>query len=144
MQLLPTFGVFGSTAAISGTSTSNAPQQSPTRPHRNFFWLLLLTHTHLEHLSVMPVLDRTNEFRACVDSISKRSAVIPSRNAEQKQRLLSRNNPGASGGKSEFARMAGGIGKDITNTTLKLSKLAQRMYGSSLFAKCLATVMFTL
>lgn len=71
----------------------------------------------------MPALDRTTEFRACVESISKRSASIPSPSSvEHKQRLLPN---GASGGKSEFARMASGIGKDITSTTVKLGKLAQ-------------------
>ncbi|KAG9034296.1 cis-Golgi t-SNARE syntaxin [Tulasnella sp. JGI-2019a] len=78
----------------------------------------------------MPVLDRTNEFRACVESISKRSASIPTPSAEQKQRLLPN---GAGGGKSEFARMAAGIGKDITNTTVKLGKLAQLAKRKTLF-----------
>lgn len=72
----------------------------------------------------MPALDRTNEFRACVESIAKRSA-LPNRDAEQKQRLLEKQRHDGSGSKSEFARMAGQIGKDISNTTLKLSKLAQ-------------------
>jgi len=81
----------------------------------------------------MPVLDRTNEFRACIESISKRSASIPNnRDLEQKQRLLARNaTPG--GGKSEFSRMAAGIGKDITSTTVKLGKLAQLAKRKTLF-----------
>ncbi|KAG8906546.1 cis-Golgi t-SNARE syntaxin [Tulasnella sp. 403] len=79
----------------------------------------------------MPFLDRTNEFRACVDSISKRSASIPNRDAEQKQRLLAKNQTG--GAKSEFTRMASGIGKDIANTTLKLGKLAQLAKRKTLF-----------
>jgi len=73
----------------------------------------------------MPVQDRTNEFRACVESIRNRSAVVPSKGAEQKQRLLAN---GKHKEKSEFARMAASIGNDISSTTLKLNKLAQRMY----------------
>lgn len=71
----------------------------------------------------MPVQDRTNEFRACVESIRNRST-IPSRNAEQKQRLLhaqTKDSP-----KSEFTRLASGIAKDINTTTIRLGKLAQR------------------
>ncbi len=72
----------------------------------------------------MPVQDRTNEFRACVDSIRNRSS-FPARGAEQKQRLLQPNGK-AGGSKSEFTRMASAIGKDISSTTVKLGKLAQR------------------
>ena len=71
----------------------------------------------------MPVQDRTNEFRACVESIRNRST-ISSRNAEQKQRLLhaqAKDSP-----KSEFTRLASGIAKDINTTTIRLGKLAQR------------------
>lgn len=68
----------------------------------------------------MPIQDRTNEFRACVDSIHHRSV---SRGVEQKQRLLQKDR---SSSKSEFSRLASAIGKDINNTTLKLNKLAQR------------------
>ncbi|KAG8880541.1 cis-Golgi t-SNARE syntaxin [Tulasnella sp. 331] len=78
----------------------------------------------------MPALDRTTEFRACVESISKRSASIPTPNTEQKQRLLPN---GVAKGKSEFASMASGIGKDITNTTVKLGKLAQLAKRKTLF-----------
>jgi len=63
----------------------------------------------------MPLQDRTNEFLSCVESIRSRSSVpakVPS-----KQR---RDN------KSEFTRMASVIGKDISATTVKLGKLAQR------------------
>lgn len=80
----------------------------------------------------MPALDRTNEFRACVESIAKRSA-LPNRDAEQKQRLLEKQRQEGSSSKSEFARMAGQIGKDITSTTLKLSKLAQLAKRKTLF-----------
>lgn len=71
----------------------------------------------------MPVQDRTNEFRACVESIRSRSS-FPSKGAEQKQRLLQQGK--GEGSKSEFTRMASTIGKDINSTTLKLGKLAQR------------------
>lgn len=70
----------------------------------------------------MPVQDRTNEFRACVESIRNRST-FSSKGAEQKQRLLQTK---AEGSKSEFTRMASSIGKDISSTTVKLGKLAQR------------------
>ncbi|KAF9505644.1 hypothetical protein BS47DRAFT_1306327 [Hydnum rufescens UP504] len=77
----------------------------------------------------MPITDRTNEFRACVESIRNRSS-IPNREAQDKQRL-----PNGTGkpSKSEFARMASAIGKDITNTTTKLDKLAQLAKRKTLF-----------
>lgn len=62
----------------------------------------------------MPVQDRTNEFRACVQSIRSRSA------APRRQRTAPTNK------RSEFASMASNIGKDISATTVKLGKLAQR------------------
>jgi hypothetical protein len=71
----------------------------------------------------MPVQDRTNEFKACVESIRNRSTISP-RNAEEKQRLLhaqAKDSP-----KSEFARLASAIAKDINTTTIRLGKLAQR------------------
>jgi syntaxin 5 len=70
-----------------------------------------------------PIQDRTNEFRSCVESIRSRSS-LP-RGADAKQRLL-RN--GKTTTKSEFSRMASTIGKDISSTTIKLGKLAQRRY----------------
>lgn len=83
---------------------------------------------------VMPVQDRTNEFRACVESIRNRST-ISSRNAEQKQRLLhsqTKDSP-----KSEFSRLASAIAKDINTTTIRLGKLAQREHTiPSLFPPC--------
>ena len=75
----------------------------------------------------MPVQDRTNEFRACVESIRNRST-ISSRNAEQKQRLLHsqvKDSP-----KSEFTRVASSIAKDINTTTIRLGKLAQREHAA--------------
>jgi syntaxin 5 len=80
----------------------------------------------------MPVQDRTFEFKACVESIRNRSAV-PSRGAESKQRLLNGNAKGGKGSKSEFARMASAIGKDISNATIKLGKLAQLAKRKTLF-----------
>lgn len=70
----------------------------------------------------MPTQDRSNEFRACVDSIRNRSAV--GRRTDVKQRLLQTR--GAGGSKSEVARMATTISKDISTTSLKLGKLGQR------------------
>lgn len=70
----------------------------------------------------MPVQDRTNEFKACVDSIRNRSAT---RGMESRQHLLQKDR---SSPKSEFSRMASAIGKDISSTTLKLNKLAQRAF----------------
>ncbi|KAH7930512.1 t-SNARE [Leucogyrophana mollusca] len=78
----------------------------------------------------MPIQDRTNEFRACVESIRNRSAVPP-RTAEAKQRLLQSHGKG--GAKSEFSRMASAIGKDISSTTIKLGKLAQLAKRKTLF-----------
>jgi syntaxin 5 len=68
--------------------------------------------------------DRTNEFRSCVESASLRAST----SNEARRPLL--NSGGKDGDKkgqrSEFARMAGKIGKDIQGTTFKLEKLAQR------------------
>lgn len=71
----------------------------------------------------MPVQDRTNEFRACVESIRNRSS-IPRKGDESRQRLLQSQGK-VPGSKSEFSRMASAIAKDISNTTIKLGKLAQ-------------------
>ncbi|GLB35954.1 putative syntaxin-5 N-terminal, Sly1p-binding domain [Lyophyllum shimeji] len=79
----------------------------------------------------MPIQDRTNEFRACVDSIRSRSS-IPARGGEAKQRLLQANGK-PSGSKSEFSRMAAAIGKDISSTSVKLNKLAQLAKRKTLF-----------
>ncbi|KAF4573122.1 cis-Golgi t-SNARE syntaxin [Pleurotus pulmonarius] len=79
----------------------------------------------------MPVQDRTHEFRACVDSIRNRSA--PPRHGEAKQRLLNQANGRTGGSKSDFARMASAIGKDISSTTIKLGKLAQLAKRKTLF-----------
>ncbi len=78
---------------------------------------------NIHSIAVMPVQDRTNEFRACVESIRNRSS-LPPRGSEAKQRLL--QSQGKEGdGKSEFTRMANAIAKDISSTGIKLGKLAQ-------------------
>ncbi|EGG06592.1 uncharacterized protein MELLADRAFT_86430 [Melampsora larici-populina 98AG31] len=86
-------------------------------------------------------MDRTHEFKSCVASIRSRTSTIP----EQKQRLLNGYSPPTpptskqkktatgSGGRSEFAKLAGGIGRDIQQTTIKLSKLAQLAKRRTLF-----------
>lgn len=63
----------------------------------------------------MPLQDRTNEFLACVESIRSRSS-LPAKVPSKQRRDI----------KSEFTRMASVIGKDISATTVKLGKLAQR------------------
>ncbi|KAF7799282.1 hypothetical protein EIP86_010514 [Pleurotus ostreatoroseus] len=78
----------------------------------------------------MPIQDRTNEFRACVESIRNRSS-LPARGAEVRQRLLSQGKDGPS--KSEFSRMASAIAKDISSTSIKLGKLAQLAKRKTLF-----------
>ena len=80
-----------------------------------------LSYFHLIKRYTMPTQDRTNEFRACVESIRNRSS-ISSRAAEQRQALLQRH---GKENKSDFSRMASAISKDINTTTLKLGKLAQ-------------------
>ncbi|KAG0147175.1 hypothetical protein CROQUDRAFT_656462 [Cronartium quercuum f. sp. fusiforme G11] len=85
-------------------------------------------------------MDRTHEFKSCVASIRSRTSAIP----EQKQRLLNGYSPPTppnakqrrvanGGGRSEFAKLAGGIGRDIQQTTIKLSKLAQLAKRRTLF-----------
>lgn len=75
----------------------------------------------------MPVQDRTNEFRQCVESIRSRSS-YPARSGAKDRLLQPANGNGKlkGGAKSEFSRMAMAVGKDISSTTLKLQKLAQR------------------
>lgn len=84
-----------------------------------------------------PYFDRTAEFRSAVESAAFRAA-----SSAQGAPLLA-NGSGVGGGgpqglkgktaqRSEFARMAAKIGKDIQATTGKLEKLAQR--GSPLAA----------
>jgi len=84
-----------------------------------------VVHPHYNYKSIsapfMPIQDRTNEFKACVESIRNRSS-LPPRASDAKQRFLQTTKVG---GKSEFSRMASAIGKDISSTTVKLGKLAQ-------------------
>jgi syntaxin 5 len=82
--------------------------------------------------------DRTPEFRATLSSIRNRtrSSISPVNNAhpisgnDGKQRLLANGDGkgGAGSQKSEFARMAGQISRDLTLTMSKLQKLAQRKF----------------
>ncbi|THH18568.1 hypothetical protein EW146_g2453 [Bondarzewia mesenterica] len=74
------------------------------------------------------IQDRTNEFRACVESIRNRSS-LPAR-AVEKQRLLQQ---GRESPKSEFSRTASSIAKDISTTSTKLGKLAQLAKRKTLF-----------
>ena len=78
--------------------------------------------------------DRTNEFKACVDSIRNRSA-LGNKNSETKRLLQNNTKPP---GKGEFSHMASSIGKDISSTTVKLNKLAQC---ASILA-CYSTITF--
>ena len=66
--------------------------------------------------------DRTSEFRSAVESARLRSASTN----ELKRPLLADGAAQTKGARSEFARMAAKIGKDIQGTTFKLEKLAQR------------------
>jgi hypothetical protein len=76
----------------------------------------------------MSIQDRTTEFRTCVDSIRNRST-LSNRAADAKQRLIHAK---AAGSKSEFSRLANGIGREISSTDIKLNKLGQCVYTSSL------------
>lgn len=89
----------------------------------SIFNTLFFSYRHKFFSAPMAIQDRTHEFRSCVESIRNRSAVPP-RTAEAKQRLLHSHSNGDA--KSEFSRMASAIGKDISSTTIKLGKLAQR------------------
>ncbi|WAQ83114.1 hypothetical protein PtA15_3A481 [Puccinia triticina] len=78
----------------------------------------------------------SQEFKSCVASIRSRTAsqLVP----EHKQRLLDNSSPNrknqrAPGARGEFARLAGMIGKDIQQTTVKLSQLAQLAKRKTLF-----------
>ncbi|KAF4623131.1 hypothetical protein D9613_002166 [Agrocybe pediades] len=88
----------------------------------------------------MSIQDRTYEFKSCVDSIRSRTA-LGNRGAEAKQRLLQAN--GKSGVKGEFSRMSASIGKDISNTTIKLNKLAQRNVARALSLQANANLLNT-
>lgn len=80
----------------------------------------------------MSIQDRTNEFKACVDSINNRSA-FGKRGADSKQRLIQTR----SATKGEFSRMASAIGKEISSTNIKLNKLGQCASPSFFFQQVL-------
>jgi syntaxin 5 len=72
-------------------------------------------------------IDRTSEFHAAVSAISSRISKSPA----ESRRLLSssytnNNRVIKSTPKSEFSRMAAKIGHDISSTSAKLQRLAQR------------------
>ncbi|KDE04018.1 syntaxin 5, variant [Microbotryum lychnidis-dioicae p1A1 Lamole] len=79
----------------------------------------------------MQFKDRTNEFRSCVES----AAVRVTGNGSDVRRPLLKNGSrdDKKGQRSEFARMAAKIGKDIQGTTFKLEKLAQLAKRKTLF-----------
>lgn len=87
--------------------------------------------------------DRTSEFYTAVESIRSRSSVghggfHARHNLEHRKPLLSSNkliNGGSSTGvnKSEFARMAAAIGKDINTTAAKLQKLTKLAKRKTIF-----------
>ncbi|CAI2190651.1 19248_t:CDS:2 [Funneliformis geosporum] len=92
----------------------------------------------------MSVKDRTSEFHAAVESIRSRSSsghggFQARHNLEHRRPLLGSNNSGklvnGSTGvnKSEFARMAAAIGKDINITAAKLQKLTKLAKRKTLF-----------
>ncbi|GAA5910225.1 hypothetical protein JCM5296_007226 [Sporobolomyces johnsonii] len=80
-----------------------------------------------------PYFDRTSEFRSAVESAAFRA----SSSNPSAQPLLNGDGAAAPKGKnaqrSEFARMAAKIGKDIQQTTGKLEKLAQLAKRKTLF-----------
>ncbi|GJN92363.1 hypothetical protein Rhopal_005393-T1 [Rhodotorula paludigena] len=85
-----------------------------------------------------PFFDRTSEFRSAVESAAFRAASAGSSSAQAQQPLLNGSAGGAApkgrnAQRSEFARMAAKIGKDIQQTTGKLEKLAQLAKRKTLF-----------
>jgi syntaxin 5 len=69
--------------------------------------------------------DRTSEFRQCTQSISSRSNP-PTASSSSKPAVKRREANKQAASKSEVAKLAAGIAKDINATTAKLQKLAQR------------------
>lgn len=87
-----------------------------------------------------PFFDRTAEFRSAVESAAFRAAssssgapLLPNGANNAQQAAAAAGGKGRNAQRSEFARMAAKIGKDIQATTGKLEKLAQREWG-----RCLA------
>jgi syntaxin 5 len=65
--------------------------------------------------------DRTNEFKSAVESSRTRNE------SSSSSLIVGSSSSNVSGNvRSEFAKIAGKIGKDIQGTTIKLEKLAQR------------------
>ncbi|RIA81015.1 t-SNARE [Glomus cerebriforme] len=92
----------------------------------------------------MSVKDRTSEFYAAVESIRTRSSASHGgfqarHNLEHRRPLLNSNSSGklvngnTGVNKSEFARMAAAIGKDINITAAKLQKLTKLAKRKTLF-----------
>ncbi|GAA6013695.1 hypothetical protein JCM10207_004823 [Rhodosporidiobolus poonsookiae] len=79
-----------------------------------------------------PFFDRTSEFRSAVESAAFRAASASTSTA-QAPLLNQQNSAGRNAQRSEFARMAAKIGKDIQGTTGKLEKLAQLAKRKTLF-----------
>jgi len=109
------------------------PLSSPAFPSLSSALRLRLPSQH----STMsrPFFDRTSEFRSAVESAAFRAASSSSAAGGAGAPLVPQGAGPAQGGKnaqrSEFARMAAKIGKDIQGTTGKLEKLAQRASPSS-------------
>lgn len=68
---------------------------------------------------------RTNEFRSVYSSAKARAGPSSAGGGKGKQQ---QQHGGKAGSKSEVARLAGGIARDIQSTTEKLQKLAQRTF----------------
>ncbi|GAA5856645.1 hypothetical protein JCM8547_005908 [Rhodosporidiobolus lusitaniae] len=85
-----------------------------------------------------PYLDRTSEFRSAVESAAFRAASASTSGGGGAQAPLvphqhQQGGKGATTQRSEFAKMAAKIGKDIQGTTGKLEKLAQLAKRKTLF-----------
>jgi syntaxin 5 len=75
---------------------------------------------------------RTNEFRSVYGAAKARAGPSSAGGGKGKQQQLQQQ--GKAGSKSEVARLAGGIARDIQSTTEKLQKLAQRASRTALMA----------
>ncbi|BGP18679.1 hypothetical protein JCM10213_006901 [Rhodosporidiobolus nylandii] len=83
-------------------------------------------------MSARPYFDRTAEFRSFVESAAFRAASASTSGA-QAPLIPANGAKGRNAQRSEFARMAAKIGKDIQGTTGKLEKLAQLAKRKTLF-----------
>lgn len=68
---------------------------------------------------------RTNEYRSVYGAAKARAGPSSAGGGKAKQQQQQQQQ-GKAGSKSEVARLAGGIARDIQSTTEKLQKLAQR------------------